>query len=79
MTISMVSKGCHKKGHFARFSIIMLTSKSKNCGPPPDKFDFDLEVDKMSWSPHGTNRMDLSKGSCMPNINALSFYFRRYE
>ena len=36
-----------------------------------------LEVGKRSRSPHGTNGKDLSQGSCMPNINALSLILQK--
>ena len=48
-----------------------LTSKFEELSPPPGN-KFDLEVGQRSRSPHGTNGKDLSQGSCMPNINALS-------
>ena len=53
---------------------------------PGNKFDlecgkrsFDLECGKRSKSrsSHGTNKKDLTQGSCMPNINALSLILQK--
>ena len=49
---------------------------AKKCGPPHGNI-FDLRIGKRSRSPYGTNRNDLSQGSCMPNINALSFILQK--
>ena len=53
-------------------------ANSKNCGPPPgNKFDLEVGQRSRSRSPHGTNGHDLSQGSWMPNINALSLILQK--
>ena len=51
-------------------------ANSENYGHPPGN-NFDLEVCQRSRSRHGANWKGLSQGSCMTNINALSFRLQK--